>query len=349
MRTILHSHVVSFNPGTTGESFENVALVGAGDVVQTRIVPALKEDSLRHLRMAVCSLEPVSPVRNRAHRYYRVLPNNLLPLDELAHDGFLNDRTLWIIATPSHAHAPFTLLLHGLCGRIAVEKPITNDAWGARVLSPLAFGTRPVLPMDHKLFTGDCLRFLNECKRLGSRLRGVSRIEGVFFEKGGFAHGRQQEDGIRDVQWHMLTVLIAAFKHIEKPFALSVKETVTARHETDPSGQTAGAKVATASRLLGSLTAEGVNSSFRLRQAKGAPRNEKWIRFYDSRNRTVAQVDLGESGWMPHKRMLEALIMPMADMRHTLSDSIALATLLDSACQNASREKNYRFGGLPLF
>jgi predicted dehydrogenase len=349
MRNILQSQPISFGPDPTRDSFENIALIGAGDVVQTRMVPALKAKSLQHLRAAVCSLEPESPIRNYPHRYYRVLPKNLLPLDELAHDGFLNDRTLWIVATPPQVHASFILMLHGLCGRIAVEKPIANEAWEARVLSPLAFGSRPVLPMDHKLFTADCLRFLDDCKRLGSPLREVRRIEGVFFEKAGFAMGREQEESVKDVGWHMLAVLVAAFKYLEKPFALSVDGATTAQYDADPSNQFADARVATASRLLGNLIAEDVKASFQLQQAKGAPHNEKWIRFYGPGNQIVAQVDLGESGWMPHQRMLETLILPTADMRHSLSDSIALANLLGGVSQHASRENSYPFGGLPPF
>lgn len=82
------------------------------------------------------------------------LPNNLLPwMNSPLMDSSTTTRS-GIIVTPPHAHAPFILQLHGLCGRIAVEKPITSDAWETRVLPPLALGTRPVLPMDHKLFTG---------------------------------------------------------------------------------------------------------------------------------------------------------------------------------------------------
>ena len=346
---LANSNKAAFEAIAPTEPFLAIGIVGAGDVVQNRIAPALKMNGFGRMRVAVCSLETASPIETLPHRYYRALPNSLLPLDDLRNDGFLTSSTVWIVATPPNAHVPFALQLTGLCGRVGIEKPIAGDAEQARILWPCASDGWPLYPLDHKLFTVGCLSFLEDCRVNPSFLNEVKRIEGVFLESAGFPRGRAQEDGIADIQWHMFMVMIAAFKNLGKDFEIAVESANVARHEPDPSSVFADATVHTASHLRGALSTRGVHAHFEFLQAKAASQSEKHIRFLDAQNKVLAHVDLGESGWQAHARMLGALMQPVANMRHTLADAILLADLLEGVSRNAQETGAYSFGALPSF
>src|SRR5689334_21265214 len=92
-------------------AIRTVGIVGAGDVVRERIGRALAEGCSSHLEVAICSRENVSPISSLRHQYFPTFANNSLPLDELDRAGFLGDQVLWIVATPSDLHVPYTLQL----------------------------------------------------------------------------------------------------------------------------------------------------------------------------------------------------------------------------------------------
>jgi predicted dehydrogenase len=334
------------------ELFTKIGVVGAGHVVKHRFAPALdalKLDRISELQVAICSLEPTSPIDGLLHKYYQVLPGNLLPLDDLYSEDFLDDRTLWIVATPSQNHVATALQLVGMCGRVAIEKPLATETRFARVLRPCITNHGSVFPMDHKLFTAGSLSFLNKCRQNPALLSKVDHIEGVFFESSAFPLGRIQEDGIFDIQWHMFMLVIAAFKHLGRHFEVEVESAKIAPHGPDPSGTYSDVTVCTASCLKGTLDFEDCHVAYEFRQAKAAPRNEKHVQFFDSQNNVLAHVDLSESGWQAHGRMLDALIGPKADMRHTLTDAIALVELLSGVSPIAQEDFPYAFGSLPSF
>jgi hypothetical protein len=347
-----HSQGLNGNEWTAREPFLNIGIVGAGDVVKNRIAPALKamtEDGFGALRIAICSLEPTSPINSLAHKYYQSLPGNLLPLDDLYTDGFLNDRALWIVATPPQTHVQIALQLRGMCGRVAIEKPLATSARYARVLHPSVVSRGPLFPLDHKLFTAECLSFLDECRENPAWLSRVDHVEGVFYESSAFPPERAQEDGIFDIQWHMFMLLIAALKHLGQRFEIEVKSVRIARHGSDPSGTFSDAVVCTASCMKGTVILADLGISFEFRQAKAATGNEKHARFFDARGSVLAHVDLSESGWQAHGRMLRALVGATVDTRHTLADAIALTELLYGASATAQEAPVYAFGSLPLF
>jgi len=329
--------------------FRKIAFAGAGDVVRNRMIPGLGSDQLRHLEVAICSLESATPIKDYPHKYFQVGRDNLLPLDELAESGFLSDDTLWIVATPPQTHVLLALQLAGRCGRVAVEKPIAANAKQARILLPLAYDGSRVFPMDHKLFAAEGLRFLNSCRKDPKILRRISRIEGAFFETSGFAPGRAQEDGIADVQWHLAMFLIAAFKNLAEPVEMALDSVEVSRHLPDPAHVSADATVPTASRLTGTVVAGSTVARFDLLQAKATATREKYLKFFDSTGEVIAEVDLSESGWQAHARMISALTLPAADMYHTLADSIALAGLFDGLSAGAREDDPYPFGEVPAF
>src|SRR5262249_11289609 len=225
-----------------------------------------------------------TPIDNLPHKYYQSLPGNLLPLDDLYADGFLSNETLWIVVTPPDTHIPITLQLAGMCGRLAIEKPLATDSRHARALLPSFNQYRSLYPLDHKLFAAGSFYFLNQCRERPILLKNVCRVEGLFLESAGFLHNRAQENGIFDIQWHMFMLVIAAFKNLGRRFEIGVESVQVARHRTDPSGTFSDAATCTASNLSGTLAFDKLQVSYEFRQAKGAPRNEKHVRFFDPEN-----------------------------------------------------------------
>jgi predicted dehydrogenase len=316
--------------------------------MQDKIWLALQSNGYPLEGVVVCSLEPASPLQGLPHRYHRVRPDSLLPLDYLYEHGFLSKDTLWVIATPSEWHVHYTIQLAGLC-RVAFEKPIAANSDQARLLRPFADNGYPIYPIDHKLFNASPLAFIDECRKNPRVLEDVHRVEGVFFETAGISRGRQQEDCIADVQWHLLTILVAIFKTTEVPFEVAVDRVRVSSHHADVEGRYAEPMVWTASRIQGRLSRDSQEVTFDLCQAKGAPMSQKHIRLFDGRGALLKAIDLNESGWEAHGRVLQALLQPVVDMRHTLADALAVMELVDTARSIASEEPSYSFGRLPDF
>ena len=204
--------------------------------------------------------------------------------------------------------------------------------------------------MSHKVFTASVLAFIDDCRHDPAPLSQVSHIEGVFYEQAGFSPGRQQEDSIADVQWHLFTTaLIAPFHTVGTPFEVMVEQVRAASYEPDQAGRAAPATVWTASRVQGRLLGDWQEVTFDFRQAKGASMSTKVIRLFDGAGTLVKTIDLNESGCQAHARMLLALMRPVVDMRLTLADAIAVMELIDISRDMVCRESAYAFGTLPGF
>jgi hypothetical protein len=254
--------------------------------------------------------------------------------------------TLWLIATPSEWHVSYALQLAGLC-RVAIEKPIAANSEQAKLL--MALVENDTYPMDHKLFNASALSFVDECRRLPCLLRRLSQIQGVFYEETSFPEERQQEDGIADIQWHLFTIVVSSLKALGFPFDISVDEVQVAKHLPHPQNASSIPHVWTASRIRGKVHIEKREIDYEFRQAKGAPRNEKYIRFFDNTGDLIWEVDLSESGWFAHARMLKTLLKPTVDMRHSITDAVLVMELVDYTRKIAKEMDGYRFGTLPCF
>jgi hypothetical protein len=326
-----------------------IGIIGNGEVVHTRLWPALQSISAPIEALVVCSLEPESGLEGLPHRYYQVERDNLLPLDALCEQGFLGQDTLWIVATPPVAHVSYVADLAGWC-RVGVEKPLAANGRQAQRLRPFATGFG-VYCLSHKVFNVSVLAFLEACQSNPSILHRVHHIEGVFYETAGLSHGRQQEDGIIDVQWHLFaTALVAPFKAASRsPFDVTVERVRVATHEPDPHRRCARPTAWTASRVQGKLVWHGQVVTYDNRQAKGAPTTIKRVRFFDRTGTLLSTLDLNETGHQAHARMLQALLQPVVDMRLTLADALGMMELIDASREMVQEEPSYAFGHLPGF
>lgn len=345
---VANTPTVSFTLTSLPQRITKIGIVGSGEVVHQRLWPALQSLGALLEGLVVCSLEPHSGLDGLPHQYYQVGPESLLPLDRLHEQGFLDDHTLWLVATPPDYHVPYALQLAGLC-RIGVEKPLAATSRQTRLLRPFAEGFE-VYCLHHKVFNASVLALVEACRQDPAILRQVCHIEGVFYEAAGLSHGRQQDDCIVDVQWHLITTaLIAPFKTLASRFDVTVDQVWVATHAPDPQGRYALPTVWTASRLQGRLWCNGHEVTYDHCQAKGAPTNTKDLRFFDRAGTLLTAVDLSESGHHAHARMLQALLQPVVDMRLTLADAMAVMELIDASRELAQEQPRYAFGHLPGF
>jgi hypothetical protein len=347
---LMNTSRVLFNLPPPTPGIMKVGIVGSGEVVHQRLWPAIRALGASLEGVVVCSLAPQSSLEGLPHHYYQVGPECLLPLDRLYAQGFLGKDTLWIVATPPDMHVPYTVQLARWC-RVAVEKPLATTSLQAQLLWPFANGCE-VYCLSHKVFNASVLAFIEACRQVPDILRQVSHIVGTFYEMAGFSHGRQQEDCLLDVQWHLFTTaLIAPFKAASShsPFDITVEQAWVATHEPDPSGRYAPPTVWTASRLQGTLAWDGHTVTYDHCQAKGTSTNAKEIRLFDQAGTLLQAIDLNETGSWAHARMLQALLQPIVDMRFTLADAIAGMELIDTSRVLAHEEPSYAFGHIPSF
>lgn len=326
------------------EYIRRIGIIGAGDVFRSKILPALEINSHLLDDVIVCSAEPPSQVSWMPYRYLPVESGSLLPFDELRALGFL-DGTIWIIATQPEYHVHYAVQLAGLC-KVAIEKPIASNARQAKLLRPFA---SQIYTIDHKIFNASPLSFIRRLRRDPSPLDAIGRIEGVFYESEGIAKGRQSDDTISDIQYHLLVVLHAILKSSGAVFDITIDRVFTSRHRADADHRFQVPSVCTSSLIAGLIRRNGRRIHFDLRQAKGAPVNQKLIKFFDSSDRLIEEVDMNESGPHAHVRIVGSLLQPIVDMRHTYEDSISIMEILDTCKELASEQKDYEFGQLPEF
>jgi predicted dehydrogenase len=341
--------VATFNPAISAPGISKVGFVGGGDVLQKKFFPALKAGDYKLERIAVCSLEPQCRLNGLPYLYQQVESGCLLPLEFLDEQGLLGSDTLWIIATPPEYHIAYAEQLAWSNGRIAVEKPIAASSRQARLLLTLSRYGREIYPINHKLFNASALEFVDFCRRQAAVLEKVRRIRANFYEAVGIDTGRQPDDTIADIQYHLFTIIIALFKAAVSQFEISVDRVQASSHTADPQGRFQTPSMRTASRIQGRLFENEREIAFDFRQAKGAPRDEKFIRLFDARGELVKEIDLNESGHHAHARVLRALLQPTVDMRHTLADAVIVMDLIDSSRIIAYEESPYAFGELPDF
>ena len=331
------------HPESTG-FIKKIGILGAGNVVRNKIIPALEANSHLLEDVIVCSLEAPSQVTWIPYRYLPIENGGLLPLDRLAEIRFLTN-TLWIIATPSQYHVHYAIQLAGLC-KVAIEKPIASSARQARLLRPFA---SQIYTIDHKIFNASPLSLIRRLRHNPSQMEAVDRVEGVFYETDGITRGRQADDTIADIQYHLLAVLQAVLKISDTSFEVKIDKVLTSKYRQDSEVPFQDPSVCTSSLITGLVHWNGRHIHLNLRQAKGAPVNQKFIRFFDTSDQLIEEVDMNESGSHAHARIVGSLLQPVIDMRHNYEDSISIMELLDVCKELANEQADYTFGRLPEF
>jgi predicted dehydrogenase len=338
-----------FRPAVLPSAVTRLVLLGQGPVIRERYARALQDLLPLLVGVAVCSIEPGLLIPTLPFLYFQVLAGDCLPLEALHRGGFLTPTTLWVVATPSWARLPYALQVAPHC-RVALEKPVARNSAEARVLLRAGRGAGDVYPVDHKLFNADALAAVAHYRAAPAELQEVRHVAGFFFEQIGVALGRQQEDAIADCQWHLLTVLVAVCKARGVPFKVVVDDAEVAAYAGPVPPGFAAPAVWTASRLRGRvLWADGSKTTFDFRQGKGLPQDRKSLHLLGPGGRPLRLIDLGESGWLAHGRILEELLKPVPDVRQDLADAVAVMAVVDAGRAAARRQPDYPFGALPDF
>lgn len=89
---------------TTPPKIKKVVIVGAGNLVRNRLLPALTG---MKLDLALCGLETTSPLKTIPHQYLPVRYGTTLAVDLLDTGGFGGPNTLVYVATPSKYHISY--------------------------------------------------------------------------------------------------------------------------------------------------------------------------------------------------------------------------------------------------
>jgi hypothetical protein len=338
-------------PHSHGPTITNLVLIGSkSDCAKNKILPGLSRLSQSFENICLVDLAEESGVDSFPHRYLKAGPNNRLDLEFLQKHGFLNRDTLTYISTPTDSHAPYIQKMAPFT-RIACEKMPAQYAADARSLRALQLDGSEIFSADHKAFNESALERFDAIRGEPAILESVRRIEGVMYETAGYAPGRVQVDcAINDTGWHLLAITLALFRAAGDSPAIFVDESLVATHKADLDRRFQVPRFATAARLRGSVRrGDGTRVQMDLRCAKGAGVNDKWVRLLDGDSQTIAYIDLNESGWAAHSRMLEELIKPEPNMRLTFEDAIALTGVAEGARDSSIDCGSYAFGKLPFF
>jgi hypothetical protein len=144
-------------------------------------------------------------------------------------------------------------------------------------------------------------------------------------------------------------IIVAVYNAAGIQFQMSVDQAWVSTYQPDAAGRFQAPDVSTASRVQGRLLWNHHEVSFDFLQAKAAPKTQKVIWLCDEDGDLVHEIRLNESGWYAHGRILNELIKPRPDMRHTLGDAIGVMDLIDASRAIATKESPYPFGHLPDF
>ncbi len=339
-------------PQSAGRAITKLVLIGSrSDCAKKKILPGLQHLTRHFEKVCLVDIAAESGENSIKHQYLRAGPGNHLDLDYLRQHGFLDWGTLTYISSPTDSHAAYIAKMAPYT-RVGCEKMPAKVAADALPLRKLQLPGRQIFTADHKIFNKSALDTIDAIRRNPGMLESVRRIEGVMFEAAGYVKDRGQVDWAGDdTGWHLMAIVQGVFRAVGESANISVEESLSATHLPDPDEHYLVPKLPTAARIRGFVDRGGFLPGVELdiRCAKASGTNEKWMRLLDVDNRVIATIDLNETGWAAHQRMLEELIKPEPDMRLTFEDSIDLTRVTDTARTTAEDRGYHPFGKLPSF
>ena len=348
---LILSQEVHFNGGQlpSGHSISNPirnVLIVADEVVHSRYLPALNWLSGRISGIVVCGGEAHPNLDGLSCRHFRVLPENLLPLDDLDGCGFLSRSTLAIIAMAPNARPHYAYQLAGFC-RSGLETPLASNLALASILGPLAKADLDIFPIDYRLFSIGARRFITSCRLNSISLRRLHHITGAFYENTAFSCGSVRGARLGVTQAHLFAFIIAVFNTSFAPFCIVLDRVEVAANTVDNAGESLEAAHLSASRIQGRIISLDREVTFEFCQAETVPSSDKGVQMLTVDGLLLAQIDLNENGWLPHLRVLEELLSPEPNMYYSLADAIQLANLVDVARAKAENRSPYHLGDWP--
>ncbi|QDT22476.1 hypothetical protein [Gimesia chilikensis] len=323
--------------------FKNVIVIGTGEVVAKRVRPSLQLLVIEGLieRICYCDLHQKSPFKDHtAAEFYCPVTTKGLDLKNLSRLDFLGQETLVLVCTSTAYHAFYAKQAYGHVGRIAVEKPLTDDITTAEALLPLE---DTVYPIGHQLFKQEMLDLTKRFANKTTSLSKIARAEFDLLETRGIDN-RQVDPATWDVGWHGLECLLAPIRKQDRLALLEL-------HRTFSGSYTRGneqADVSTLTRIEGAIGLEDRQIPFVIRAGKAVATEQKTVRFYDDQDRIVDEASLSESGSDAHERLIRELLSPgEPDMQLDLDHVIEVVIACESCTFNSIDCGTYEFGCTP--
>lgn len=318
-----------------------LVLIGsAGDVGRKRYCPAIASLSAEG-KIADClyvDCRSVAEVVNNgeADRYMQTEGvSRIVP--ELAKRGFIGPSVHVLVATPTWLHAAYAQELHDHVACIGIEKPI---AWNAREAGILAQLPR-VYPIEHQVYKHDSIAM---CRRSAARKIRWSDVRHARFclhETGGVGD-RAIDNIIFDTGYHGFAVLLAAISKCHANIRIDHGNSLISTYRDGADRP----RECTAAFLSGVITADdNVRITYTITVGKGLAASQKGLTLF-CESGSLIKLDLNESGFEPHKRVIEGMLGSEAPLL-SVGDSITIVAACEEARAQARGRAPYGFGSTP--
>jgi predicted dehydrogenase len=331
---------------TLDRAITDLVTIGCGDVVQSRVLPALRElrdvYGINHFAMFDVKPCPFAPgaLDPKCESFHQI-PDGVSASEAVRRAGLLNPRTAVLVCTPTPLHVPLAREFAPSVGLVGVEKPTCHDPAAARGLIDFA-GT--VFPLGHQLHKRDQLDFVAACRHGRVTLADIARLDFTLFEDKGVG-ARQVDEAIWDTGWHGFECALAPLLALAERVQVRVQRARVATYRGGPDLP----RAATAARIDALLLTPGKTVPLTVRVAKGADTSAKGLTAYDATGRAVHHVSLNEGGHHAHGRMIAELLRPVPDMPLSLTDVVGVVEACATAARRAEVMTAYPYGAIPYW
>lgn len=318
-----------------------LVLIGsAGDVGQKRYRPAfaalLAEGKIADCLYVDCKAA-AEAVNDGEHDRYVQTEGVSRIVPELAKRGFIGPNVHVLVATPTWLHTEYAQELHDHVACIGIEKPI---AWNAREAEILAQLPR-VYPIEHQVYKHDSIAMCRHSAARKIRWSTVRHARFCLHETGGVGD-REIDNIILDTGYHGFAVLLAAISKCHANIRINpgISWISTYRDGADRPRE------CTAAFLSGVITADdNVQMTYTITVGKGLAASQKGLTLFRDSGKLLT-LDLNESGYEPHKRVIESMLMEQEPLL-SVGDSITIVAACEEARTQARGEVPYTFGSTP--
>ncbi|MBM3980865.1 MAG: hypothetical protein FJ304_11380 [Planctomycetes bacterium] len=331
---------------TFDRAITDLVTIGCGDVVQSRVRPALRElgTALGINRFAMFDVKPcpfAPGVLDPLWESFHPIPAGVPAVEAVRRAGLLNPRTAVLICTPTEFHIVLARAFAPHVGRVGVEKPTCHDPAAARGLIEFA-GT--VYALGHQLHKREQLDFVAACRHGAVTLADVARLEFTLYEDKGVGE-RQVDEAVWDTGWHGLECALAAVLALAERVRVRVQRARVATYR----GGRDTPRATTAARIDALLLTPGKTVPLTVRVAKGAGASAKGLTAYDATGHPTHHVSLNEGGHRAHGRMIAELLRPVPDMPLNLPDVVEVVEACATAARRSEVMTAYPYGALPYW
>jgi hypothetical protein len=322
-------------------ALRNVNIIGAGNVSDSKIDPALAQLRAKGLlgQVTYLDIHPTLPFTSKVENaaYHKIDPQRSA-YRQLADRGYLDDDTLTVIAcaTPWHAHYAADL---APLARVAVEKPLTMDTRSAKEL--LAH-EGSLYPIGHQIFKAPMLEFLDRVSRGDVDVTAIAAIEYDLMETIGVGN-RSVDPIVWDTGFHALEAVVATYRAVGYTCRVTPIEVTQGTYRHD--GQSVS--VPTAARIRACVETPMGQVELTVRLGKGLSAARKEMRCFERQGQSLATVGLTEGGHLAHQRLIEELLRLEPNMRLTLPDAVSVVQACEALQSAATDRGSYPLGSNP--